>query len=41
VGDFSRRGTAGKPVRMDLACGGGDQVDEGLMSCNGILVGID
>jgi hypothetical protein len=38
---FSRRSAAGKPVRMDVARGGGDQVNEGLMSCNGIIVGVD
>jgi hypothetical protein len=32
--------TAGKPVRMNVARGGGDQVNEGLMSSNGILVGV-
>ena len=33
--------TAGKPVRMNVARGGGDQVNEGLMSSNGILVGVN
>ena len=33
--------TAGKPVRMNVARGGGDQVNEGLMSSNGILLGVN
>ena len=38
---FSTWSTAGKPVRMNVARGGGDQVNEGLMSSNGILVGVN
>src|SRR5439155_4729970 len=38
---ISRRSAAGKPVRMDVAGGRGDQVNEGLMSSIGILVGFD
>src|SRR5439155_20072028 len=38
---ISRRSAAGKPVRMDVAGGRGDQVNEGLMSSIGLLVGFD
>jgi len=38
---FSCGGTAGEPVSMDVARGRGNQVNEGLMSCNGILVSVD
>jgi hypothetical protein len=33
-----RRSAAGKPVRMDVAGGGGNLVNEGLVSRIGILV---
>ena len=37
---FSTWSTASKPVRMNVAHTGGDHVNEGLMSSNGILVGV-
>src|SRR5476649_1702244 len=38
---FSTWSTASKPVRMNVAHTGGDYVNEGLMSSNGILVGVN
>ena len=38
---FSDRSAAGKPVGMDIERGWSDQVNEGLMSSNGILVGVN
>ena len=38
---FSTWSTASKPVRMNVAHTGGDHVNEGLMSSNGILVGVN
>jgi len=38
---FSSWSTTGKPVRMNVAHSGRDHVNEGLMSSNGILVGVN
>ena len=38
---FSTWSTASKPVRMNVAHTGGDHVNEGLMSSNGILVDVN
>jgi hypothetical protein len=40
-GSVSRRGAAGKPVRMDVAGRWGYQVNESLMSRIGVLVSLD
>src|SRR5450830_527345 len=41
VDGFSRRSAASKPVRIDVARGGGGQVNERLISCFDILVSRD
>jgi hypothetical protein len=38
---FSDRSAAGKPVGMDIERGWSDQVNEGLMSCLSIFMGVD